>query len=63
RVEARVSLAPGLVLEADGEHLGDRAVGSRVRVTIDPDAVTVWAAGTGTSAGSGKPAGMARGER
>ncbi len=42
RVEATVSLAPGLVLEADGAALGDLAVGARVRVRIAAAAVRVW---------------------
>lgn len=44
RVDARVALGPGLVLEADGAGLDERAVGARVQVTISPDAVHVWAA-------------------
>ncbi len=42
RVEATVSLAPGLALEADGAALDDLAVGARVRVRIAAAAVRVW---------------------
>jgi ABC-type Fe3+/spermidine/putrescine transport system ATPase subunit/ABC-type sulfate transport system permease component len=42
RVEARVALAPGLVLEADGAEITDMAVGSPVQVTIAPGDVRVW---------------------
>lgn len=44
RVEARVALAPGLVIEADGEDLSGRAIGSPVRVAFSPEAVKVWPA-------------------
>ena len=43
RVEARVVLAPGLVLEADGSALGELDVGAAVHVAIAPEAVRVWA--------------------
>ncbi|MGH9100338.1 MAG: ABC transporter ATP-binding protein, partial [Acidimicrobiales bacterium] len=44
RVEARVALAPGLVLEVDGAELGELPAGAEVRVTIAPDAVRTWPA-------------------
>ena len=43
RVEARVAIGPGLVLEADGAQLGELAVGAPVGVRIPPGAVHVWA--------------------
>jgi molybdate transport system permease protein len=45
RVEARVALAPGLVLQADDPAVGELEIGRRVRVTIDPRTVHVWAVG------------------
>ncbi len=42
RVEARVALAPGLVLEADGSHLGGLVAGAPVQVAISPEALRVW---------------------
>jgi ABC-type Fe3+/spermidine/putrescine transport system ATPase subunit len=42
RVEARVALAPDLVLEADGTDLGVVEVGASVHVAIAPATVRVW---------------------
>ncbi len=42
RVEARVALAPDLVLEADGARLSGTPPGARLRVTIAADAVDLW---------------------
>ncbi len=42
RVEARVALTSGLVLEADGEGLDGLAVGAPVQVAFAPGAVRVW---------------------
>ena len=47
RVDARVALAPDLVLDADGDGLDGLAVGAPVQVRIAPDAVRVWAAPAG----------------
>lgn len=44
RVEARLELATGLALDADGEGLDEADVGTDVRVTVAPDAVHVWPA-------------------
>lgn len=59
RVEARVALSPGLVLEADGDVLGEHPVGAPVRVTIPPDAVHVWAVGEKVAVVGPAPAGRA----
>ena len=44
RVEARVALAPGLVIEADGEDLAETALGTPLQITVAPRAVKMWAA-------------------
>ncbi len=47
RIEARVALGAALVLEADGDPLRTLSVGSRLHVSIAPDAVRAWPALTG----------------
>ncbi|HTX62084.1 MAG TPA: ATP-binding cassette domain-containing protein [Acidimicrobiales bacterium] len=56
RVEARVALSAGLVLEADGRRVERLAPGAPIRVTIPPDAVHVWAIGSGSVEHSPPPA-------
>jgi ABC-type Fe3+/spermidine/putrescine transport system ATPase subunit/ABC-type sulfate transport system permease component len=55
RVEARIVLAPGVVLEADGAALLEAPVGAPVQVRVPPDAVHVWATRAGL-AGPADPA-------
>lgn len=45
RVEARVRVGPGLVLEADGAPLAGVSLGAPVRVTLPVDALKVWPSG------------------
>jgi ABC-type Fe3+/spermidine/putrescine transport system ATPase subunit/ABC-type sulfate transport system permease component len=57
RVEARVALGSGLVLEADGGGLDQLAVGAPVQVAVAAGAVRVWAADGEPDAPRPSPAG------
>lgn len=56
RVEARVVLAAGLMLQVDDPLVSEEAIGSRVSVEIDPRTVHVWAVEHGGAlTGAGVP--------